>query len=395
MIRQRKGFTLIEMALSLAIMALISLALYRWSDSVADDTMVKQEYLNAYRFEAGIKDSMVAILDTFEGTCGNIASDATTSMAWGWGSSSCANTSPLPRRSGNNLIYDINLGSLSAGLQASLKNKIISAYAPMCRFSSSNTTSLTLSCGPTFTGFQYDTTSGLVNQYHTPGGTFNMLDTPTPVLTITRSYTQGSTTEAKTYRLNLSDVWQQRLAYSTMKMEAVAKMLKNQYNMKLAKEVSNTSPTGLNSVDDELIPWHWTAFGDNAATAATTVCSKNTSTGVCDNLNTNNIWRSTTGDALLWRRFITGLASGEYKYAVDGFGNPLRLYPIITQRNGATDLSTCTVTAPTSPREPYAISATVKPPYGSVIYNAVSSGGVNCANLSTQAPAACRYTIIY
>lgn len=391
----RRGFTMLEMVFVLAIMGLILLAFVKWVLQTSDNAMVKEEYLNAYRFEAGIKNSFIAVLDTFEGVCGNIPSDATSSMAWGWAGAGCTGTSPLPTRSGNSLVYSIDFGSLSAGMQTSLKNKIAAAYAPMCVVSGSTATSLTLYCGPSFTDFQYDTAGGLVNRYHTPGTNLDMIDTPIPVLTITRRYAQGNQTETKTYRLNMADVWQQRMAHGIDKMTNVAKMLKNLYNLKLARETANTAPAGLNSIDDELTPWFWVAFGDDAGAAATTICAKNTTTGVCDNLDIANIWRSTTGDALLWRRLIAGVAGGDFKYTVDGFGNPLRLYPILSQC-GNTNLGLCSaVTAPSSPREPYPISATIKPPYTSLIYSTVVSGGVNCADTSTQAPLGCRYPIVY
>lgn len=391
---KRRAFTLIEITLVLVIFGILTLIAIKWANKTADDAMIKQEYLNAYRFEMGMKNSFIAILDTFEGVCGVIPSDGTASMGWGWGNAGCANTSPLPRKAGNTIVYDINLGNLSAGMQASLKNQIVAAYAPMCSISGSTATSLTLYCGTTLTNMQYDTTSGLVGQYHTPGTNFNMIDTPVPVLTLTRTYMEGSGSDTKQYRLNLSDVFGQRLAYSTAKMESVGKMLKNIYNMKLARETSNTSPVGLNSVDDELIPWYWTAFGDDAGLAATTVCAKNAVTGVCDNLNANTIWRATAGDAEIWRRLIPGLAAGDYKYTVDGFGNALRIYPILSQCAG-TNLALCTVTAPSVPKAVYPIAATLKPPYVAIIYNGVSSGGVNCADTSTQSPMGCRYPIVF
>ena len=389
---RRNAFTMIELTFSLAIMGLIALYMFHWSGKVADDTMVKQEYLNAYRFENGLKTSFIAILDTFESTCGNIPSDGTT--GWGWSNSGCVNTSPLPVKSGNNLVYNINLGTLSSAMQTSLINQISSSFAPMCTVASSTATSLTLYCGTTFTNLQYNTASGLVNQYHTPGTNFNMLDTPVPVLTLTRNYNQGNFSQTKTYSFNMSDVMQQRMAKSTSKMENIAKMLKNLYNLRLAQETTNTAPAGLNSVDDELIPWFWEAFGDNFATASTTNCAQNSVTGVCDNLNTSNIWRSTTGNAVLWRRLIAGAAGGDYRYTVDGFGNQLTLYPIESQCAG-TNLSLCGVSAPAVPQGPYPISTTLKPPYVSIIYSTVSSGGSNCADTSTQAPMACRYPIVY
>lgn len=394
--QSRSAFLLTEMALALALMGVLMWGFMKYKGNADDDAMVKQEYLNAYRFEAGLKNSMVAILDTFEPVCGNIGNDTVVSMAWGWGNAVCTGTSPLPVKSGNNIVYSINFGSLpSAAAQAALKNKIASSFAPMCKVASSNATSLSLFCGSNIVSFQYDTSAGLVNTFHTPGTNFNHLETPVPVLTLRRQYTQGDVTENKTYRLQLQDVFDMRTSYSTEKMQNVGKMLKNVYNLKLAQETSNTAPTGLNSIDDEYTPWFWVAFGDNAGLAGTTSCSKNTSTGVCDNLNTPNIWRSTVGDSLLWRKLIAGYAGGDYKYTVDGFGNALRIYPMLSQCNGLTDLSLCSVTAPAVPREPYPISATVKPPYTTVIHSNLSSGSIDCKNLASQAPIGCRYPVVY
>lgn len=391
---RRSGFTLLEMTFVLVIMGLLALYLLKWSNKAADDAAVKGEYLNAYRFEAGINNSFSAILDSFEGVCGTVSSDATASMGWGWGNASCQNTSLLPLASGNSIVYSINFAALSATAQASLKNEIATAYSPMCSISGSTATSLTLSCGGTFSNLQYDSAGGLVNQYHTAGTNFNFIDTPVPVLTLKRSYSEGSVQQSVVYRLSLSALIQQRSAYTTAKFENVGKMLKTFYNTKLALETQNTSPAGLNSGDDELSPWFWEAFGDIPATASVTVCSKNAGTGVCDNLNTNNIWRSNTGDAILWRRLIAGLGAGDFKYTVDGFGNALRIIPILSQC-AASNLSLCTPVAPTVAKEPYPVTAVLRPPYTTLIYSGVSSGGANCADLSTQASSVCRYPIVY
>lgn len=390
----RRGFTLIETILAVSIMAVITVGVIRWSHKAADDVTVKEEQLYAYRFEAGIKNSMVAILDTFEGVSGTITSDATTSLNWGWMNSSCSGTSLLPVASGKNIVYSINFSALSATDAAALKNKIVSAYGSACSISSSTATSLTLSCGSSFNNLQYDSASGLVNQYHTVGTNFNFLDNPIPVLTLNRRYTQGSLQETKTYRISLSDVIQDRNAYTARKMQEIGKIMKTFYNTKLTIETLNTAPNGLGTADDELIPWHWELFADNSSTATTAACTKNVATGVCDNLNTNNIWRSNASDAILWRRIIVGHFAGNYKYTVDGFGNPLRILPMLSQCAG-TNLTACTVSAPSVPTTPYPYSATVRPPYTTLIYSGVSGNGINCADLSTQAPETCRYPIVF
>lgn len=387
----RKGFTLIELVLVLAILASLFMTYSKWSIAESDNALVKQEELNAYRIEAGLKNSFTSILDGFEGVCGNITSDATASMGWGWGNAACSGTSPLPKISGKNILYSINFNSLSAAATTSLKNKIVAAYDGACTVSTSNSTSLTLFCGGAFSNLQYETSAGTVTQYHTPGSSLNYLDMPTPVITVNRRLSAGGTPRTITYRLTLADVFEQREAYSISKLENIGKMMKSIYNAHLTQETMNLSPAGLNVNDDEFIPWHWMSFGDNKALTASTVCAKNAVTGVCDNLNTINIWRSTTGDAVLWRRFVSGYLAGDFKYTVDGFGNPLRVIPILSQC--ANDLSLCSPTAPTSPRTPYTLLA--QPAYTTLIYSNVSNGGTTCSDLSTQAPASCRYSIVY
>lgn len=390
----RRGFTLIETILATVIMAIVTVGVIRWSHKTADDVTVKEEQLYAYHFEAGIKNSMVAILDTFEGVSGTISSDAISSFQWGWKNPSCNGTSLLPVASGKNIVYSINFGALSATDATALKNKIVSAYGSACKIVSSTTTSLTLSCGGTFNNLQYDSSAGIVNQYHASGSNFDFLDNPIPVLTLDRRYTQGDFQEIKTYRISLSDIIQDRNAYTARKLQEIGKILKTFYNTKLTIETLNTAPIGLGTADDELIPWHWEIYADNASTATTAVCSKNTITGVCDNLNTNNIWRSTAGDALLWRRLIAGHLAGNYKYTVDGFGNPLKIIPILSQCAG-TNLSACSVVAPAVPQTPYPYSATVRPPYTTLIYSEVAGNGINCADLANQAPETCRYSIVF
>ncbi|MBX6424114.1 hypothetical protein [Thermosulfurimonas sp. F29] len=385
--RRILGYSLTELAFGLAIFGLVMLGVMRLYTSLKETENLSRERYHAYVFERGVKTAFVAILDAFESVCGRIASDWTADYGWGWGNPACVNTSPLPVYAGADLIrYDVDLASLPATARASLTTSIRDAFGPWCRLQGTTATTLTLLC-PGVVNLQYDAGAGLVARYHVPGTPLDSRQVPTVVLTVRRRYESSGAVEQVVYRISLADVWEERRAYSRRKLYEVVRALRDFYNTKLTRETENTAPTGLNSADDVLVPWFWEVFGDDAAQVQSALCNR--AGGVCANLNTNNIWRSALARrALFWRRIVQNIASIDWRHTVDGFGNPLNIYPILSQCPGLRP-DTCAVNAPPVPQSNYDGVSPWLPPFSTAVYTQF------CNDLTVAQPDYCRVLVVY
>ena len=387
--RKERGFTLTELALALAILGLLFASLIRMSVTAQQEFRQKREYLNVYAFEKGLKTSFTSIVNAFESVCSRIPSDATPSWSWGWRHPSCNGTSPLPVFVGGERIrYFLNLNSVPSS--ASLVNQIASAYTPYCTLVARGSNFLDLLC-PGLRGMAYVIGNSRVAQFHPPGTDLNSLVSPVVQIVVAREMVDG-TVQNVTYQIDLADVWDARRRYSLAKLYTIRDALKRFHNQKLAREAGNTLPGGLSTADDELVPWFWQVFANTQANA-NLLCSRNTATGVCDNLNSSAVWSGVT-DASAWRRIVQNVLNGEWKYTTDGFGNPLRIVPLKEACSG-TNLNLCTSPTPPVPQDNYANVTAVLPPYTTVIYSRVAIAGTNCADLSTPAPDFCRLFIVY
>lgn len=389
--------TVIESTFALILSIILFAGLMYFVNTFVDNETQKKERYTALMLENGIKANFSKILDTFEPISSIISSDNSSSMSWGWANPNSINTSPLPVYIGNHQIrYNVDLGSITnSSEKQSLINSISGAFGGVCTLDSTTATTITLTCDSIINNIQYNTASGLVTQYHTPGSTFNYLDTPIVVATFTREYTSGLT-DTKTYNISLADVFDKRKTYSIAKLYETSSAMKTFYNQKLALETSNTYPSGLNTIDDAIVPYQWELLGDSNS-VSTALCIRDTGSGVCVNLNTNDIWRNSLGaspDALIWRRVIQNALQGQTKYSVDGFNNPLRML-LIANQCGSANLDACSQTPPPVPSDNYAILTTLRAPYSTLIYSRVANGSVNGADTSTSAPTSCRFYFTY
>lgn len=388
---KRSGFAMLELVIGIALLGLL-IASSVIGISSLNESARSQKEMNFYRdFDDGLKVSFELITDTFEPYCSSITT--TTQSSWGWGHASCNTTSPLPVFSaagtGDQIVFSIRWATLTAQQQTTLENSIVESFAPYCVEVSKGASNLVLRCGD-LTGLQYNLGAGAVASAHTVGTDINPMTPPSYTISYRQVNARSGQANIVTHNGTFANLWQKRQNYSMEKLNTFSRGMKAFYNSKLITESQNTAPTGLNSVDDEFVPWQWESLGGTPASVSSTNCA--VSGGVCTNLTSPAIWQTTTPHrATIMRNTIANIFPGNAALSVDGFGNMLRLLPIASQCSNA-DLGICTDTAlpgaPSTPADNY-YSGSLKPPYTSVLFIDA------CKNTSVTRPNYCRNFIAY
>jgi prepilin-type N-terminal cleavage/methylation domain-containing protein len=385
----RRGFGLIELSIVLAIIGVITVSVVKNMGSVRESIRNQKELDFYSKFDTAINNNFELITNAFEPICSQITSDAQT--GWGWNHANCSATSPLPiytAANGGGIVYNINFGSLTATNSASLQSSLIESLSPYCGLVSVSGTAMTFRCAD-LVNLTYN---GGAASAHTANTDVN--PTVVPSYQITHRVIREIGNQAPVNNIfngTLDKTWQKRQNYSLEKINSLAQGLKSFYQSKLIRETLNVAPTGLNSTDDDFVPWFYEAFGSNAASVSTALC--NLSGGTCTNLVNPDIWR--TGNptrGALMRSAIANVASGNMNLTTDGFGNMLRIVPITSLCTNS-DLLQCTDTtpsgAPAVPADNYSTSGSLTPPYGSVIFSST------CNQTGTSAPDFCRHYLYY
>jgi len=372
----RPAFTLVEIALVLTIMGVVFVALIQVIQSAKEDTRTMAELTYYESFNTGAEQSFVSIVDAFEPIC-SVMTDATN--RWGWGHASCSTTSPVPTFVATGLIkYNIQWTSLTAPARITLRTGILDSFRGACTLSAVGAADITLLC-PNLTNL----TNTVPHTLSTP---VDPVNPPSFSLSYRRISEIGLANTVENYNFSLNDVYSYRRRYSMKKMNTVARALKRYYDAQILSEIENAPVNpfggGLHSMDDEFIPWHWKAFGDNVATVMTTRCVRNANAvGICGNIVGNNGFRTgLSGRGLFMNRVITNLLGGQRQFALDGLGNQVNLYPVMSQC-AANDISTCATAVPTTPRNDYVTSGGTPPPHSSMLW----VEGQNMINVSVPA----------
>jgi len=379
----RSGMTIIETAFSLMILIVVTGYAIKGLKSSNRGVQIQTEMDYKRTLESGMKSNLEQIIDIFEPICTNVNSDALSQ--WGWAHANCDLTSPFPTYlATEKLRYTIDFSSLSAQNSQSLQDFILSSLQPYCSLDSVTNSNMDLLC-PNLSNLTYDLGLGSVASAHTLGSDINPLIVPVATVTLSRREGDG-TINPQTYTYSFQSIFEKRRQITVEKFNTVRNVLKTYYNNQLSIEVANAPSTGLNSIDDEFVPWAWKAFGDNTSDVLGSICD--TAGGnTCSNLDTDNIWRTNlSGDGLYIRRLSTNLFSGDLRMATDGFGNQVTFYPMMSQCSNS-DVTTCTTTAPPVPQQNYYNIA--RPPYVSLLYIDTFK------NVSSSAPSYGRTYISY
>jgi len=347
----KRGFTLIELALGLALLSIVTLATLRFIFSVKADTQQAQERYKVLTLQKAIKTTFNEIVSTVENSC-YPESDAYSPLSWGYRHPRCQNTSPLPYVPSQSVLrYDVNLAN-----DPSLLNRIVASYSGACVLQrTDNQTFIELFC-PDLISLTYDGSQ----RFHAPNTPFPTDSSPSVEVQIRR---QGFSNPI-TYTFSLDDLFQERRSYSLKKFQDLMERLRTESQYLSNAEFNNPPPTGLPSGDDVLVPYFWKVFSDDYARARNTLC--NTGGGnLCVNYD-GVVWRSgNLSQTVAIRRVIQNLMGGEVKYYTDGFGNAVSLIPFVSQC--VANLQTCQASSPPVPQKFYSPNPT--PPFVSVLYN--------------------------
>lgn len=387
----RSGFTLIELILSMAIIAVLFASLVPMINSAKEDEGQRKEFAFYESMEDGIKQSFISILDAYEPAAGTVTSDATTT--WGWGR--IRSTSPFPWWLGSKKIrYSLDSRGISSTQRNRLIQTIIGSFHGVCTQSSLSGNNLDLMC-PKLSNLNYTFGGGAVARAHTLGTDLNPSSVPTVRLGFKRRSPTGFTPEAswvnQTHTFTMADVYSLRQNYSFKKISEIRRSLRRWFVSKLSLELKNGAPGGLNSIDDTIIPWEWMLTGGNGSAAhrATIFGSGSKcihSGSVCSNINSGGIGLWPSGSikyGRVARRISSYMFHGDKKYNVDGFNNQLMIHPL--SNTCGTNLTTCSVTAPVSPRDNYSGTA----PYSAAIF--IGTFG----NTGTNAPEYGRTYVVF
>jgi len=366
--KSKKGFTLLELGISLGLIAIIYISFLEGLSSVREDARTAKEISYYSNFEQAFKRTFIASLDAAEQKCTQIATDNT--GVWGWKDPTCKNSDPFPvfKATGGAkdriLYWDFDFTG-TVGL--SLRNTIKTSFHNICPLVSETGTRLTLRCS-NLLNLQYNVGSGYTAA--TPkaalGGGLRIdpIMVPSVRLRYERHSTLGKVIKPVNFDFTMNDVYTLRQVYSRTKINQIRKSLFQFHKSQIFAEIGNPPASGLHSMDDEFIPWFWEAFRPAASLGSPPLCVL--SGASCGNLS--SWWRTsvplTRGGYM--RSIISLFFSGDTRFTVDGFGNTLYVYPIASQCT-TTDFSTCVVTAPPMPTKSY-VTGSFRPPYSSAIY---------------------------
>ena len=423
--RNNKGFSLIEMSLSLVIMSVLLAAVFKLYNTYSMQTTVAQQSYNITSLGTQIEYNAKLILDAAMLECTNITT-ATANDGWGWRSSLCQNTSPFPTYTiaTNLLTYNIDTANF-----ANTVNTIIANIGPYCSYGGQNATQVTFNCSNlAITGIQYQTTSSgpggtatpasntsadTVNIFATPhtnatnADFLNLLDFPSAMFiqytetltntgaTISHYDMINATTNIpnKAYTQNFTDLYLDRMKKTRDNLLTLDAALRGFAISSMTSEFENVPPNGLASKDVFFVPWIWEVL---AATQANSLTLCNNAT-TCSAILSGAQWATaaqTTSFADVWLLITQNIMSSNLVYAIDAFGDPLRIIPI---SNGCTgNVSACvpTTNTPPAPQGTYltaltTASFTPRPPYTSLIVSPL------CTANGITYPDFCRWTVVY
>jgi len=347
----KRGFSLVEISLGLAILSIITLTILRLISTIKQDTAQAQERYQVLTLQKAIKNSFLEVVSMVENSC-YPENDGYSPLSWGYRHPRCQNTSPLPYMPSQGVLrYDVNLSN-----DPRLLNRIVSNYSGVCVLQrTDNQTFVELFC-PNLLSLTYDTNA----RFHSPNNPFPTNTAPTVIVNVRR---EGFSNPIR-YTFSLDDLFQERRNYSLKKFQDLMERLRTESQYLSHEEFNNPPPRGLPSGDDVLVSYFWKVFSDDYNRAKNTLCD--TAGGnVCVNYDAVVWRRGILSQTVAIRRAVQNLMNGEVKYFTDGFGNAVSLIPFVSQCGN--DLSTCQAFSPPVPQKFYSPNPT--PPFVSVLYN--------------------------
>lgn len=376
----RRGFTTLDFLLTVGLLSILFFSFNEIRKAQKIDQTHISELRTLQTLDIGFTASFENIIQTFSGSFATITDASTT---WGWGSNDQVSPFPASVTIGDFTYLEYRLDDTDIGaarLQA-LKDRIIGNFRGACEDWTDEvspvTKNLYLYCEDVVS-FDYtlsDGTAGLVRP-NALGDPVDPENIPTAVISFRKRDGAGNVAYNDTYTISFANIYEKRRVITANKLAEMRSAIENFTNAVKLREIANVEngdqSGGLNNADDEFVGWHWKAFGDDLAQIMAAFCNKPIGGGTCDNLNTNNIWRSGADidRGLIARRFVTNLMQGDQTYYVDGFGNGIYIYPTASQCAAADYMDgACTINALDLPQDNYMTKAVPNtPPYVTVIF---------------------------
>jgi len=379
----RKGFTLIEVAFALLIMAVILVYFVRFINVERANVRFTQGNYNAKLLAEAIPKVYKAVVNYSAPYC---APD-------GWSSPYCDSTIPFPiLENGILKVYvDSDLPD-KASLEGEIKTILTTAGCTyqgttavggedsvnfLCLTPKLTSLSYTLSDGSTTTTFQ----KGGVDPMHFP-------------VKVSIGYTidmGNGETYSRTVSFDVSYLRNSLIRESAERMALLTDALKSYYTTRLSTEVDlQPYPNGLHSTEDFYVPWEWQVLATDGKIYKT--CNDDKCSGIDD-------WETGSPDFdTVIDRIIKNLLYGtsDYPLSLDGF---MYSWRIILVGNGCSgDLTNCKAdnNKPPSPNKNVTGASwywnvySVKPPFFSWIVSSAPS----CLQ-NDDSPDWCRNRVVY
>ena len=369
---------MLELSLVIIVGGVIFLGLYKVVKNQAEDNEFAEERAFTQAMNSGIQNSFLDIIEAYR-TRASTALDGVAN--WGWTNS--PNTSPFPisLTVGGLAYLDYRLDTIGipANELANLRGEIASNFNGACSLDAPQPNGKVRLFCPKLVRISYNigTLTNTANA-HVLGQQINPINTPTVNVVYNRrnrDFPAGSAVPLlpQTYTFSMDEVYANRRNVSLRRLNTIRTAMEGFHNKTLMREIANRSLSsgagGLNSINDEFVPWIWKALGDNPALANSLNCVKTVAGGACTNFASSDVWKTSgLSRSVFTNRIIKNLLGGDRSFAVDGFNNPIFIYMLNHQCPvGVANLILCPIgVIPATPSDNYINVGT--PPYISVIF---------------------------
>jgi len=378
--KMRKAFTMIEALLAILIMILLFdiVANYEKKKSIENNFLDKDIFLQ--KFDKAIRISMQDIIEGYRPVLSNFDDG---SNSWGW-EANIKESSPFPTltKKDDMLLVKYTLGQegLSRDVFNNLRQTVIRHFISTdnktgCHDVSDDMGSVEdiyLYC-ELIEDLKYDMSDGRtdLSSAYTIGEPLDPRAVPLAKLSY-RLYDGLKTSySVEEYHIPFSQEYNMLKSDSNDHLATIRNALEEFFNITMLREVANVENDdgsgGLNNSDDLAVGWYWKGFGDDRDTIETTYCDKASGSDSCENLNSNDIWRSGTDikRGLIMGRLLANFLASDHTLALDGFGNAIYIHPNASSCDDD-KLSECDIDAPPLPKDDYYLIG--KPPYVSTLY---------------------------
>lgn len=411
---RRKGISLIELALSMAVVTMLLTSLYWFFTALNVSVENSKKRTDLIRLAEGIKKSAKLIIETYTPYC--TTGITNTAFGWGWRKTGCDSVRIFPVLNGNTLTFEFNEGILSPADANRLKSEIKSYFVDFCLVDDSVANKIVVTC-PEFDGFYYCPASAtdcndatqLVSSVHTPGQSYDYVNER--ITSFVVEYTEkgrkgiggiqhrvGATDDfAKPAFLDFGDFYMEMDQKNYKKFIDIYNALKKYEVTRRVAEMKNTAPEGLDEFSDYFVPWVYQITASSSANAYA-VCNDSDDSN-CDNLHSNIYWNRAVGSTNMYEflnKIVNYLLGGDTSYFVDVWGNPIGVELLVNleacktlYRPGLAG-NCIRVSNPPYPQKDYdTVLTVVRPPYVGYIYSEF------CNDLNDASQSSCRMPVVY